>query len=162
MIETVVIIAIIIALVFNFLNGMNDAANAIATVIATKVFTPLQAVFWAAFWNFVAYFIFKVSVAETMGSGIAQEQYMTPYVILSALIGSAIWVSICTKIGMPISASHALIGGIIGPVWFVYGSGALISSGIFKILLFIVLSPILGFLFGYILNCILIALLKKL
>lgn len=161
MLTIVVLIAILIALLFNFLNGMNDAANAISTVIATKVFTPFQAVCWAALWNFAAYFIFNVTVAETMGSGIAEEHYMTPYVILSALLGAAIWVAICTKIGMPISTSHALIGGIIGPVWFVFGSEALMANGIMIILLFIVLSPILGFLFGYLMMCLFMALLKN-
>lgn len=157
----VVIIAIIIALVFNFLNGMNDAANSIATVVATKVLTPMQAVIWAAFWNFAAAFIFQVSVAETMGRGIVDENCINEYVILSALIGSVLWIWICTKLGLPISASHAMIGGLIGPVWFANGSEHLVSSGIGIIVLFIVLSPLIGMIMGFFFNCFFMLVLKK-
>ena len=146
--------SLLIAFIITFLNGMNDAANAISTVIATRVLSPKQAVIWAAFWEFMAFFIFKVSVAQTVGSGIAQGQYMTPYVILAALIGAALWVWVCTHYGMPISTSQAIIGGIIGPVWFVHGTSALISKGIITILAFIVLSPIIGMIVGFIVMCI--------
>jgi len=146
---TVVIIAIVIALLFDFLNGMNDAANSIATIVATKVLSPTAAVFWAAFWNFAAFFIFGVHVANTMGKGIVDPSVVNPYVILSALIGAVIWVWTCTHFGMPISVSHALIGGLIGPVLFAHGPSALISTGIFKIGLFIVLSPLIGAFLGF-------------
>lgn len=158
---TVVIIAIAIALFFNFLNGMNDAANSIATVVATKVLTPLQAVLWAAFWNFAAAFVFKISVAETMGKGIVDENCINEFVILSALIGSVLWIWFCTRFGLPISASHAMIGGLIGPVWFVNGSQHLISSGIGIIVLFIFLSPLIGLIMGFAFNCIAMLFLKK-
>src|SRR5512133_237442 len=133
---TLVIVAIFIALLFDFLNGMNDAANSIATIVSTKVLSPGAAVLWAAFWNFAAFFIFGVSVANTMGKGIVDSTVVTPQLILSALIGAVVWVWVCTHYGLPISVSHALIGGLIGPVWFSYGSGYLISTGIFKIGLF--------------------------
>lgn len=160
----VVLIAAIIALMFNFMNGMNDAANAIATVVATKALTPKRAVYWAGLWIFVAcllFFFIEPSVAKTMGKGIVDEICIDQYVILAALLGSVLWIWICTQLGLPISASHALIGGLIGPVWFGYGSQYLIGSGIGQILLFIVLSPLIGMVMGFFLHCFLMWLLNK-
>ena len=160
----VVIIASLIALAFNFMNGMNDAANAIATVVATKALSPKGAVWWAGFWIFVAcvpFFFIEPSVAMTMGKGIVQESCIDCYVILAALVGSVLWIWTCTKMGLPISASHALIGGLIGPVWFGYGGKYLIGSGIGQILLFIVLSPLIGMVLGFFLHCFFMAVLKK-
>jgi inorganic phosphate transporter, PiT family len=158
---TVVLIAVAIALLFDFLNGMNDAANSIATIVSTKVLTPTAAVFWAAFWNFVAVFIFGVSVASTMGKGIVEASIINEWVILAALMGSAIWVWLCTHFGMPISVSHALIGGLIGPVWFGFGGSYLIGAGILKIAIFIVLSPLIGMILGFFMMCITMLLYKK-
>lgn len=161
---TVVIIAAIIALAFNFMNGMNDAANTIATVVATKALSPKLAVYWAGFWIFVAcllFFFIEPSVAKTMGKGIVQESCIDHYVILAALLGSVLWIWICTWLGLPISASHALIGGLIGPVWFGFGSQYLIGSGIGQILLFIVLSPLIGMVLGFFLHCFLMLILKR-
>lgn len=158
---TIVIIAIIIALLFDFLNGMNDAANSIATIVSTKVLSPSAAVFWAAFWNFAAFFIFGVHVANTMGKGIVDPNVVNPYIILSALIGSVVWVWICTHYGLPISVSHALIGGLIGPVWFTHGSSALIATGIIKIAVFIVLSPLIGMILSFIFMAITMRLFKR-
>jgi len=158
---TIVIIAIVIALLFDFLNGMNDAANSIATIVSTKVLSPTAAVVWAAFWNFAAFFLFGVHVANTIGKGIVDPNVVNPYIILSALSGSVIWVYTCTKLGMPISVSHALIGGLIGPVWFTHGTGALIGTGILKIGLFIVLSPLIGAILGFIMMAITLFLHRK-
>jgi PiT family inorganic phosphate transporter len=148
---SIVIIAISIALLFDFLNGMNDAANSIATVVSTKVLPPLLAVVWAAFFNFAAVFFFGVHVATTIGKGIVDPLIINEYIILAALIGAVIWVYTCTRMGLPISVSHALIGGLIGPALVVAGGDALISSGIIKVSLFIVLSPIIGLILGYLL-----------
>lgn len=150
---TIVLITAIIALIFNFTNGMNDAANCIASAVATKAMPPKVAVAWAAFWQFSALFVFDMTVAKTMGKGIVDENCIDVYVILAALLGSVLWIFICTKFGLPISASHALIGGLIGPVWFIYGSEYLIHNGIFMILAFIVISPLLGMIMGFFLNC---------
>lgn len=158
---TIILLAVAIALLFDFLNGMNDAANSIATIVATRVFSPTMAVLWAAFWNFAAIFIFGVSVAHTMGEGIVDPARINEYLILAALIGSVIWVWLCTHFGMPISVSHALIGGLIGPVWFTYGSSALVGSGIFKIAVFIVLSPLIGMVLGFMMMCITLFLFRK-
>ena len=145
----IVIIAIVIAIVFDFLNGMNDAANSIATIVSTKVLPPFVAVIWAAFFNFAAAFLFGVHVATTIGKGIVDPAIINEYIILSALIGSVIWVYICTHLGMPISVSHALIGGLIGPGLVVGGPKVLVASGIIKVTLFIALSPIIGLILGY-------------
>ncbi|MDO5321472.1 MAG: inorganic phosphate transporter [Bacteroidia bacterium] len=157
----IVLITALIALVFSFTNGMNDAANCIATVISTKALPPKVAVAWAAFWIFIALFIFDTTVAATMGKGIVQESCIDVYVILAALLGSVLWIFICTKIGLPISASHALVGGLMGPIWFVYGAKYLIADGIIKILAFIVISPLLGMVMGFTLNCLFMLFLKN-
>lgn len=157
----IVLITALIALIFNFTNGMNDAANCIASSVATKAMSPKVAVAWAAFWQFSALFVFDMTVASTMGKGIVSENCIDVYVILAALLGSVLWIFVCTKLGLPISASHALIGGLIGPVWFIYGSDYLIGSGIFKILAFIVISPLLGMVMGFFLNCFFMAVLKR-
>jgi len=144
-----VILIILIALSFDFLNGMNDAANSIATVVSTKVLTPTQGVAWAAFWNFAAVFVFGVHVAKTIGKGIVDANFINEYVVLSALIGAIVWVYTCTHFGLPISVSHALIGGLVGPALLIGGTKALIASGLIKVTLFIFLSPIIGFFLGY-------------
>jgi len=159
----VVIIAAIIALAFNFMNGMNDAANAIATVVATKALSPKRAVYWAGFWIFASCFtflFFAPTVAATMGKGIVEDACIDHFVILAALIGSVFWIWFCTHLGLPISASHALIGGLIGPVWFGYGADYLIGSGISQILIFIVVSPLLGLLLGFFMRCLFMWLFK--
>lgn len=147
--SAVVIIAIIIALVFDFLNGMNDAANSIATIVSTKVLKPFYAIIWAAFFNFIAVFFFGVHVATTIGKGIVDPFIVNEYIILGALIGAVIWVYTCTYLGLPISVSHALIGGLIGPALIKGGFSVLIPAGITKILLFIVLSPLIGIVLGF-------------
>lgn len=144
-----VILIIVIALTFDFLNGMNDAANSIATVVSTKVLSPNLAVAWAAFWNFAAFFIFGIHVARTIGKGIVDAGIINEYVVLSALVGAIVWVYTCTHFGLPISVSHALIGGLIGPALLIGGTRALITAGLIKVTLFIFLSPIIGFVLGY-------------
>jgi len=144
-----VIAIIVIALSFDFLNGMNDAANSIATVVSTKVLTPRQGVAWAAFWNFAAVFIFGVHVAKTIGKGIVDANVINEYVVLSALVGAILWVFTCTRFGLPISVSHSLIGGLVGPALLIGGTKALIAPGLIKVTVFIFLSPIVGFLLGY-------------
>ena len=157
----IVLITALIALIFSFTNGMNDAANCIATVISTKALPPKIAVAWAAFWIFTALFVFDTTVAATMGAGIVEQNCIDVYVILAALLGSVLWIFTCTMLGLPISASHALVGGLIGPVWFIYGSQNLIASGIFKIIAFIVISPLLGMVMGFVFNCIFMHIFKK-
>ena len=130
MLVFIITASLLLALLITFLNGMNDAADAVSCIITTKVMSPLKAVAWAAFWAFMAYFIFNSHVAETMSHGIVENNYIDPYVVFSALVGATSWIWICTKLGLPISTSQALIGGLIGPVWFAFGSSALVSKGI--------------------------------
>jgi len=158
---TLVIAIIALAFIYDFLNGMNDAANSVATIVATRVLSPTVAVIWAAFFNFAAYFIFGLHVANTMGKGIVQPQVVDPWFIFSAILGAAIWVYICTHFGLPISVSHSLIGGMVGPALFVHGAKSVILSGILKVVLFIFLSPIIGFILGYLLMVVTKYLLRK-
>ncbi len=157
----VVFITALIALALSFTNGMNDAANCIASAVATKALSPKVAVAWSAFWIVSALFFFDLTVASTMGSGIVSESCIDVYVILAALLGSVLWVFFCSRCGLPISASHALIGGLIGPVWFVYGAKYLVMSGIIKTLAFIVIAPLIGMVMGFVLNCLFLFLFRK-
>lgn len=148
---TVVVLIIILALAFDLLNGMNDAANSIATVVSTKVLKPRQAVLLAAFFNFVALFVFELKVANTIGKGVVNPDIVTLPMILTGLLSSAFWLWFTTFLGIPISASHCLVGGLIGPALIKGGISALNLWGITKIVIFIFLSPLLGFVLGYIL-----------
>jgi PiT family inorganic phosphate transporter len=143
-----------LALVFDFLNGMNDAANSIATIVSTRVLTPKQAVAWAAFFNMTAAFGFGVGVAKTIGKGIVSPDILTLWFVFAVLAGAIVWTYGCTMMGLPISVSHALVGGIIGAGLVKGGIGVLIWSGIIKIALFIVLSPLIGFLLATFLSII--------
>ena len=143
------IFIIILAFGFDFINGFHDAANSIATVVSTRVLSPLQAVFWAAFFNFIAAFFFTVSVARTIGKGIVHPEAVDLTVILSGLVGAILWNLATWYYGLPSSSSHALIGGIVGAAVAHAGLGAVITSGMLKIVLFIVLSPLFGFLLGF-------------
>ncbi len=148
---TLTIFIIFLALLFDFLNGMNDAANSIATVVSTRVLSPRIAVAWAAFFNFIAAFGFGVHVATTIGKGIVHIEVISQYMILAALVGAIVWTHLCTHYGLPISVSHALIGGIAGSAIAKAGLGSLITSGLWKVTLFIFLSPIIGLLLGMLL-----------
>ncbi|HSW48070.1 MAG TPA: inorganic phosphate transporter [Candidatus Saccharimonadales bacterium] len=139
-----VVLIIIIALVFDFLNGFHDSANSIATVVSTRVLKPQQAVIMAAFANFVAAFFFSTAVASTIGKGIIQPLGISSAVILAGLVGACCWNLITWYLGLPISSSHALIGGLIGAVVVRSGTKALIFAGINKTFLFIVLAPLIG------------------
>ncbi|MCI0706909.1 MAG: inorganic phosphate transporter [Ignavibacteriae bacterium] len=147
-----IIVIILIALLFDFLNGMNDAANSIATIVSTRVLSPRLAVAWAAFFNFVAAFGFGVAVAKTIGKGIVDPAIISQDVILSALIGAIVWTHLCTHYGLPISVSHSLIGGLAGAGLAKAGVEALILSGIWKVVIFIFLSPIIGLLVSFVLT----------
>lgn len=152
MIETgliVIIALVLIALAFDFSNGFHDAANSIATVVATGVLTPLNAVILAAVCNFAAMFIFDWKIAATVGKGIVDALSVDAHVIFGALIGAIIWNIITWYYGLPTSSSHALIGSLVGAVIAkAGGTGPILWDGAGKVLTFIVISPILGFLLG--------------
>ena len=144
----VVIMLVVLALAFDFMNGFHDAANSIATVVSTGVLKPGQAVLFAAFFNFVAIFIFHLSVAATVGKGIVQPGIVDTHVVFGALVGAVTWNLLTWFYGIPSSSSHALIGGIVGAVIAKAGTSALIASGVLRTVAFIFVSPLLGFLLG--------------
>ena len=135
---------VLIALAFDFLNGMNDAANSIATVVSTRVLRPHYAVAWAAFFNFIAFLVFGLHVAETVGRGIVQADVVDARVIFGALTGAITWQIITNRLGIPSSSSHALIGGLVGAGLTKAGISAVVWQGVFKTISGIVLAPGLG------------------
>ncbi|SFO73559.1 inorganic phosphate transporter, PiT family [Variovorax sp. OK605] len=144
----VVVVLVALAILFDFMNGFHDAANSIATVVSTGVLKPGQAVVFAAFFNLVAIFIFHLSVAATVGKGIAQPGVVDVHVVFGALVGAISWNLVTWYYGIPSSSSHALIGGIVGAVISKTGTAGLVASGIWKTVAFIFVSPLLGFLLG--------------
>ncbi len=137
-----------IALAFDFLNGFHDAANSIATVVSTGVLKPYQAVLLATAFNFVAVFIFHLSVATTVGKGIVDQSVVDSYLVFGALIGAIAWNLITWYYGIPSSSSHALIGGLAGAALAKAGPSSLLAPGILKTVAFIVISPIIGYFLG--------------
>ncbi len=142
-------LVVLVALAFDFLNGFHDAANSIATVVSTRVLSPRLAVVWAAIFNFVAAFGLGVHVATTIGKGVVDPTAITNLVLVSALVGAIAWDLVTWYYGLPVSSSHALIGGLVGGAITAAGSGVLVWSGIQKIVLFIVLSPVVGLVLGF-------------
>ena len=144
----VVVVLVALAILFDFMNGFHDAANSIATVVSTGVLRPGHAVVFAAFFNLVAVFVFHLSVAATIGKGIAQPEVVDVHVVFGALVGAITWNLVTWYYGIPSSSSQALIGGIVGAVIAKAGVGALIPGGIWKTVAFIFVSPLLGFMLG--------------
>jgi len=144
----IVVFLVIVALAFDFMNGFHDAANSIATIVSTRVLRPQWAVAWAAFFNLVAFAVFGVAVAATVGKGIVDPAVVDHYVIFGGLMGAIAWNIITWYYGIPSSSSHALIGGLAGAAVAKGGVDTLISSGFLKTAAAIVLSPMLGFILG--------------
>ncbi len=145
-----VIFLVLVALIFDFLNGFHDSANSISTVVSTRVLSPKFAVLWAAFFNFAAVFFVGTQVAHTVGSGIIHLDVVDNLLILSALIGAIVWNITTWYYGLPSSSSHALIGGLIGAAIAKAGTGTLFWPGITKTAIFIIVSPMIGMLLGFI------------
>jgi inorganic phosphate transporter, PiT family len=144
----IVVVLVLVALAFDFMNGFHDAANAIATIVSTRVLKPHQAVLLAAAFNFLAVFVFHLSVATTIGRGIIDPLVVDHYVVFGALIGAIGWNVITWYFGIPSSSSHALIGGLVGAAVAKSGVGSLITSGLLKTIAFIVIAPLMGFILG--------------
>ena len=140
---------IVVALVFDFLNGFHDAANSIATVVSTRVLSPQKAVLWAAFFNFVAAFVLGTHVAKTLGAGMIDLKVVTHEVVLAGLTGAITWNLITWYYGIPVSSSHALIGGYAGAAMAKAGPAAILTAGWVKTLQFIVLAPLIGAVLGF-------------
>ena len=144
----VIVTLVIVALLFDFMNGFHDAANSIATIVSTRVLKPYQAVIWASCFNFLAYFLFELKVAGTIGKGTIDPLIVDHFIVFGALIGAIIWNIITWYYGIPSSSSHALIGGLLGAAIAKVGFSGLIMSGVWKIIAFIFVAPILGFVIG--------------
>jgi PiT family inorganic phosphate transporter len=140
---------VFIALSFDFVNGFHDAANSLATVVATRVLTPVQAVIMAASFNFLAAFLLGTGVAATIGSGFVNTRIVTPYLILAALIGAILWNLLTWYLRLPVSSSHALIGGYAGAAVAKAGMNGLVLGKWPSTLVFIVLAPVMGLILGY-------------
>jgi len=142
---SVLVTLVAVALLFDLLNGLHDAANSIATVVATRVLRPNVAVFWAAFFNFIAFAVFGLHVAQTVGTGIVSAGVVDGSVIFGALAGAIVWNIVTWNLGIPSSSSHALIGGLTGAAIAKAGFASVIYSGLAMTAIGIVMSPLLGF-----------------
>lgn len=140
---------IVLAILFDISNGYNDAANAIATVVSTRVLTPAQAVLLTVVMNILGAFL-TTAVAKTIGKGIVDPTAVTELVVISALTAGFLWNTLMTFLGLPVSASHALIGGLIGASISFGGIEILNTSGLTKIFTALLVSPIVGIVFGFI------------
>jgi inorganic phosphate transporter, PiT family len=152
-----IFVTVFVALIFDFFNGFHDAANSIATIVSTRVLSPTAAVTWAAFFNFIAAFLFGTAVAGTIGKGLINPQHIDIYVVLGGLTGAILWNVTTWLLALPTSSSHALVGGVAGAALTKAlitkaGLDVLVWQGWLKgwggLLLFIVLSPSIGFLLG--------------
>jgi PiT family inorganic phosphate transporter len=158
---TLMIAVIAAALAFDFFNGFHDSANAIATVVITKTLRPGQAVVLAGLANFVGYFAFGVAVASTIGKGVIGVEYINLPILVAALLGAILWNIITWLIGLPTSSSHALIGGLVGAALISAGPKAVIAGGLLKILLFIIVAPLLGWIGSVLFTNVVLALSRK-
>lgn len=147
-----ILLVIGIAFIFDFINGFHDAANAIATIVTTGVLTPRQAVLWSAFFNFIAFLVFSLSVAKTIGSGLVNPDVVDPPLLFAALLGAIFWNLVTWYYGLPSSSSHALIGGLAGAAVAKAGFIVLIPLGFIKVIAGIFISPLVGLLMGYLLT----------
>ena len=146
--SVVIVLVVIAALIFDFSNGWNDSANAIATVVSTRVLSPLQAVLLAASLNFLGAY-WSTKVAKTIGGSIVDPEMITMTVVLAAMLGAFFWTLMMTLVGMPISGSHSLIGGLLGSVIAAKGVTVLKTKGLIKIFTALIISPIFGLIVGF-------------
>src|SRR2546430_2646131 len=147
----IALLIVLVALVFDFTNAFHDAANSIATVVSTRVLSPRYAVAWAAFFNFVAFLVFKTHVANTIAKDVVAQDVLTVGVVFAGLVGAIGWNLITFYLGLPTSSSHALVGGLAGAAVARAGTHVLVESGLRKIGVFIVLSPLIGLALGLVL-----------
>jgi inorganic phosphate transporter, PiT family len=154
-------IVIGLTLVFDFINGFHDSANSIATIVSTKVLSPLTAVLMAAFFNFIAFLVFKLKVATTIGKGVVDPDVINLNVIAAALLAAIVWNLITWWWGLPSSSSHTLVGGLIGAAVAKAGVGSVVIGGVMKIVAFIVIAPLLGMVISYFICAFVIFLCRK-
>jgi PiT family inorganic phosphate transporter len=151
-----------LVLLFDFINGFHDSANSIATVVSTRVLSPFLAVFFAAFFNFVAFWIFdNHKVATTIGKGIVNPEVINLTVIGAALIAAISWNLLTWWLGLPSSSSHTLVGGLVGAAITKAGFGAVVYSGVFKIVIFIFIAPLLGMVMAFLISALVLHLFRR-
>jgi PiT family inorganic phosphate transporter len=158
---TFLYIVVGLVIIFDFINGFHDSANSIATVVSTKVLSPVAAVSMAAFFNFVAFLIFPLNVAKTMGTGVINPDVVNLTVISSALIAAITWNLATWWLGLPSSSSHTLVGGLVGAAVASSGWSTVIMSGVIKIVIFIVVAPVLGMVMSFLISAIVIYLARN-
>jgi inorganic phosphate transporter, PiT family len=151
-VDITLILVIVVALGFDFVNGFHDAANSIATVVSTRVLSPRIAVVWAAFFNFAAFLVFGDAVASTIAKDVVVQDVLSIGVIFAGLLGAIAWDLVTFWLGLPTSSSHALVGGMAGAAVAKAGFDVLISEGLRKIGVFIILSPLIGLAMGLLLT----------
>ena len=149
-------VVIALVLIFDFLNGFHDSANSIATVVSTKVLSPITAVAMAAFFNFIAFTVFPLKVATTIGKGVINPDVINLTVIAAALIAAITWNLLTWWWGLPSSSSHTLVGGLVGAAIVYAGFGSVVISGVVKIVAFIVVAPLLGMVISFIVSTIVV------
>ncbi|MFZ0282177.1 MAG: inorganic phosphate transporter [Bacteroidales bacterium] len=158
---TFLIVVISLVLIFDFINGFHDSANSIATVVSTKVLSPIAAVGLAATFNFLAFLIFPLKVATTIGKGVVRPEIISLDLIAAAVTAAVIWNLITWRMGLPTSSSHTLVGCLVGAGIAGYGFGSVIYSGIIKIGIFIVIAPVMGTIISFAISTIILNLIKK-
>jgi inorganic phosphate transporter, PiT family len=158
---TFLYIIIGLVLIFDFINGFHDSANSIATVVSTKVLSPIAAVGLAATFNFVAFLIFPLKVATTIGKGVINPEIISLQLIGSAVIAAIVWNLITWWMGLPSSSSHTLVGGLVGAAVVSHGFSSVVIAGVMKIVIFIVVAPLLGMIMSYIISIIVMHIVKR-
>lgn len=158
---TFLYIIIALVLIFDFINGFHDSANSIATIVSTKVLSPFSAVLLAAIFNFVAFMVFPLKVATTMGKGVIEPDVINLNVIGAALVAAIVWNLATWWWGLPSSSSHTLVGGLVGAAIACAGPGSVVVAGVVKIVLFIVIAPFLGMVIAFIISIFVIFLSRK-
>ncbi|HEX2976974.1 MAG TPA: anion permease [Bacteroidales bacterium] len=158
---TILYVVVALVLIFDFLNGFHDSANSIATVISTKALSPVTAVILAAFFNFIAFTIFPMKVAATIGKDVVNPHVLDMTVIASALVAAIIWNLITWWLGLPSSSSHTLVGGLVGAAVCHAGWGSIIYSGFLKIVAFIFIAPIMGMVISFFFSSFIVWLFRK-
>jgi PiT family inorganic phosphate transporter len=158
---TFLYIVIALVLIFDFINGFHDSANSIATVVSTKVLSPFSAVMLAAVFNFVAFLIFPMKVATTMGKGVINPDVINLTVIAAALVSAILWNLVTWWLGLPSSSSHTLVGGLVGAATASSGIHSVVFGGVIKIVIFIVVSPLIGMILSFLISAVVMHLSKN-
>src|SRR4030066_1164713 len=158
---TFLVIIIALVLIFDFINGFHDSANSIATIVSTKVLSPFSAVLLAAIFNFIAFMVFPLKVATTMGKGVVEPDVINLNVVGAALVAAITWNLLTWWWGLPSSSSHTLVGGLVGAAIASSGPGSVITGGVIKIVAFIVIAPLLGMVIGFMISTLVQYLVRK-